>query len=695
MLGNILGNCSQDKGKLLISVFIPFQQNAEMNEEHQSLSLVESAASSTWYPQSSSSCYPQVFHRQMALPAAPTRSRHHGYHGNRTRPREDECTQCTRGTAPRCQCYQTTCCGNSCSISMDGSCENWLQNRSVQGGCTQNYTEYTDCVQNTCTQTHYIDQYCSSNSSTPRRTPLYLSSTSSIPSVCPPVFPQCTITELPDDSSSPCQPESPGQSETSTQNSSLSPTNENSEPVFEGANDISGNDFDITNHRSEAYQVETNEGPEPHFENTNESSDSEESPITDIASLFTECREEESVQSNSTLQVSQGNETGASDPQRDNVQSSSTSQTELSQHSETSTGDPQRDGELVRGEVSDLGKDLVDPGAINLSFIEEDAITISTREISAIASAGFGRSSGISTMNSNQTQDGSVQQTSRTRETVNVIDNDARIADQSQMISQGYTNNGSDTHHLEDQNMDSSVVLGSQTSNQNMHRHHTLTSPQCESQSQTTQTTCGCSANRCHSHSVNSNTQIARRCRHSQHVPPISQPQGCHHRQHRPHSHSQRPPDHLACECTHTHQGPLNPRPSIQRHSVTHPHQQHRHRSSPHRHPRDSHSSRRQSRQYHDHHHCNCSTSGHDHRHAQSQSRTHRRSPYRRAGRTATIMPLSAWNLRQFERSLPSEPPPPYMQWQLPPYMEQEPPPSYRSRATTPAHSLYQVDATS
>ena len=646
-----------------------------MNEEHQSLSLVESAASSTWYPQSSSTGYPQVFRRQMALPAAPTGSRHRGHHGNRNRYREDECSQC----AARNQCYQTACCGNSCCISMDESCAHRLQTRSMQGGCTQNYTEYTDCVQNTCTQTHYIDQYCSSNSSTPRRTPVYMSSTSSIPSVCPPVFPQCTITELPDDSTSPCQPESSGQSETSTESSSLSATNENPEPHSEGTNEIPEPHCERTTHRSEAYQVETNENPEPHFENTNEGSephvgitnersDSEESPFTDIASLFTDCREEESVQSNSTSQV------------------------ELSQGSETDPSDQQRDTELVRNEMSDSGKDLVDPGAINLSFIEEDAITISTREISAIASAGFGRSSGISTMNSNQTQDGSVQQTSRTRETVNVIDNDASLADQSQMISQGDTNN-SDTHHLEDQNMDSSVVLDSQTSDsQNTHRHHT--SSQSEGQPQTSQTTCGCSANRCHSHSVNSNCQITRRCRHSQHGPPIAQPQGCQrrqHRPHRPHGHSQRPPDPVDCECRYSHQGPLNPRASSHRHTIIHPHQQHRHRSSPHRHQRDNHSSRRHSR-HSNHHHCHCSTNEHAHRHAQSQSRTHRRSPYRRAGRTATIMPLSAWNLRQFERSLPSEPPPPYMQWQLPPYMEQDPPPSYRSRATTPAHSLYEVD---
>ncbi len=54
--------------------------------------------------------------------------------------------------------------------------------------------------------------------------------------------------------------------------------------------------------------------------------------------------------------------------------------------------------------------------------------------------------------------------------------------------------------------------------------------------------------------------------------------------------------------------------------------------------------------------------------------------------RMATMMPLSAWNLR-----LPAEPPPPYRPWTLPPYLEDDPAPSYRSRVTTPAGSVHRV----
>ena len=60
-----------------------------------------------------------------------------------------------------------------------------------------------------------------------------------------------------------------------------------------------------------------------------------------------------------------------------------------------------------------------------------------------------------------------------------------------------------------------------------------------------------------------------------------------------------------------------------------------------------------------------------------------------RRSRMATMMPLSAWNLSRMQYPLPLEPPPPYRPWQLPPYLENDPVPSYRSRATTPASSVY------
>lgn len=64
------------------------------------------------------------------------------------------------------------------------------------------------------------------------------------------------------------------------------------------------------------------------------------------------------------------------------------------------------------------------------------------------------------------------------------------------------------------------------------------------------------------------------------------------------------------------------------------------------------------------------------------------RSRERRTG-MATMMPLSAWNLRRMQCPIPLEPPPPYRPWQLPPYLEDDPAPSYRSRSTTPANSVY------
>ena len=64
------------------------------------------------------------------------------------------------------------------------------------------------------------------------------------------------------------------------------------------------------------------------------------------------------------------------------------------------------------------------------------------------------------------------------------------------------------------------------------------------------------------------------------------------------------------------------------------------------------------------------------------------RSRERRTG-MATMMPLSAWNLRRMQCPIPLEPPPPYRPWQLPPYLEDDPAPSYRSRPTTPANSVY------
>ena len=64
------------------------------------------------------------------------------------------------------------------------------------------------------------------------------------------------------------------------------------------------------------------------------------------------------------------------------------------------------------------------------------------------------------------------------------------------------------------------------------------------------------------------------------------------------------------------------------------------------------------------------------------------RSRERRTG-MATMMPLSAWNLRRMQYPIPLEPPPPYRPWQLPPYLEDDPAPSYRSRPTTPANSVY------
>ena len=65
-----------------------------------------------------------------------------------------------------------------------------------------------------------------------------------------------------------------------------------------------------------------------------------------------------------------------------------------------------------------------------------------------------------------------------------------------------------------------------------------------------------------------------------------------------------------------------------------------------------------------------------------------RTRPRRSRTGMATMMPLSAWNLRRMQYPLPLEPPPPYRPWQLPPYLENDPAPSYRSRATTPANSV-------
>ena len=77
----------------------------------------------------------------------------------------------------------------------------------------------------------------------------------------------------------------------------------------------------------------------------------------------------------------------------------------------------------------------------------------------------------------------------------------------------------------------------------------------------------------------------------------------------------------------------------------------------------------------------------HNYHHYPQRHRARTRSMRSRTG-LATMMPLSAWNLRHLQYPLPLEPPPPYRPWQLPPYLEDDPAPSYRSRATTPANSV-------